>query len=597
MPRVLLLLFCLILSPSLLAMPISYQGQLQEQGEPFTGTADLEFRLFDSETEGNQIGPAVLSENLPIFDGVFSVELDFGSGAFGASQRYLEIWIDGAPLTPRQPVTAAPVALYALDADLGHRYVLVNAKGTASENGDALIEALNMVTQEGPSAEAPWVVDLGPGVFDVGDTILNLPDHIRFSGKGKKFTTIISYAGERAIDPCSHCVIADFFLDVRPSPDVQDADGIEGSATNVEIYGLKVKLETEATTGGANAITFFGEASSDITIRNTDLELTANNSISHPLNLTGVSGNIVLTGLHIVSKSNSGRSDALLLTEVGHVTLVDSVLESEGTGLKGDRIQSLSINDVTINSNSPGRTAKGISLLNVQTLVADRVKITTQGNFSRGFEAFADGETEADFSIHEIGINSTGTDVNGMVIRSFEEASFSLSLNDSHIYSHISEGENAFTFSGEFRGPTDGAKLELDFSDVIFQATRDPSRDGLPAPNGIRMHQVIATFLDVSSIAENLPISVDWDDELQDSELVIKRSQLDASINNSANIDMRGRGSLRILQSQLSTYNTDPLLLTPEISLSCTGNVMTDKSTGASTFSATGCPTKFFEPD
>jgi hypothetical protein len=98
---------------------ITYQGRLQQSGEPFDGTANLRFRLFDSLNGGNQIGPNQTRDNTPVSDGLFQVELDFGDSAFDGSERYLEVRVDGTTLSPRQVVGAAPVALYALDGNPG----------------------------------------------------------------------------------------------------------------------------------------------------------------------------------------------------------------------------------------------------------------------------------------------------------------------------------------------------------------------------------------------------------------------------------------------------------------------------------------------
>ncbi len=52
---------------------ISYQGQLRDGGQPYTGTADLEFRLFDQLSGGSQVGTAQQRPNWPIEDGLFQV--------------------------------------------------------------------------------------------------------------------------------------------------------------------------------------------------------------------------------------------------------------------------------------------------------------------------------------------------------------------------------------------------------------------------------------------------------------------------------------------------------------------------------------------
>jgi hypothetical protein len=99
--------------------PITYQGQLKQAGTPFTGTPDLEFRLYNSLVGGNQVGATITRPDWPVADGLFQVELDFGAGAFGPDPRWLEIVVDGSVLSPRQRVQAAPMAMFALDGNEG----------------------------------------------------------------------------------------------------------------------------------------------------------------------------------------------------------------------------------------------------------------------------------------------------------------------------------------------------------------------------------------------------------------------------------------------------------------------------------------------
>ncbi len=101
------------------AQPVSYQGQLRSAGNAYTGLADLEFRLYDQLAAGSAVGETVLRPATPVEDGLFQVELDFGAGAFDSGARWLEIRVDGTSLSPRQPVTAAPIATFALNGNEG----------------------------------------------------------------------------------------------------------------------------------------------------------------------------------------------------------------------------------------------------------------------------------------------------------------------------------------------------------------------------------------------------------------------------------------------------------------------------------------------
>jgi len=99
---------------------VTYQGQLTAEGSPANGSYDLIFQLFDAPTGGNQVNGTITNANQALSNGLFTATLDFGSGAFPGSDRWLQIGVRtsssaGAfvPLSPRQLLTPAPYALYA----------------------------------------------------------------------------------------------------------------------------------------------------------------------------------------------------------------------------------------------------------------------------------------------------------------------------------------------------------------------------------------------------------------------------------------------------------------------------------------------------
>lgn len=104
----------------------TYQGRLKATGMPVNGTADFSFSLFDAAADGNAVGGAVVLSGVPVADGLFTVELDFGASAFNGEARWLQIKVrspsgsgEFALLSPRQPLTPAPFALHALNASGG----------------------------------------------------------------------------------------------------------------------------------------------------------------------------------------------------------------------------------------------------------------------------------------------------------------------------------------------------------------------------------------------------------------------------------------------------------------------------------------------
>lgn len=101
----------------------TYQGQLKFEGQPVTDPRDMEFGLYDD--GGAQIGTTVTLSNVPVNDGLFNVVLDFGADAFGNEQRLLQITVKTpdvstyTSLSPRVPITPAPVALSVVDNSIG----------------------------------------------------------------------------------------------------------------------------------------------------------------------------------------------------------------------------------------------------------------------------------------------------------------------------------------------------------------------------------------------------------------------------------------------------------------------------------------------
>lgn len=119
----LMLIFSLVFSIGAFAQTtaFTYAGRLADTGamEP---TYDLQFTLYDE--NGTAISGATQTiENVPVTNGAFTVQLDFGAAAFPGATRTLEIAVrrgteTGAftPLTPRQPLTSAPYAIQSLKA-------------------------------------------------------------------------------------------------------------------------------------------------------------------------------------------------------------------------------------------------------------------------------------------------------------------------------------------------------------------------------------------------------------------------------------------------------------------------------------------------
>ncbi len=98
----------------------TYQGRLNDGANPATGIYDLRFTIYDStNSPGTVIAGPVINSATSVSNGLFTVMLDFGAGVFTGADRWLQIGVrtnaSGAftPLTPRQPLTPAPYAIFA----------------------------------------------------------------------------------------------------------------------------------------------------------------------------------------------------------------------------------------------------------------------------------------------------------------------------------------------------------------------------------------------------------------------------------------------------------------------------------------------------
>ncbi len=100
----------------------TYQGQLLNNTTPAIGNHDFEFSLFSAVSGGTQLGSTITLTNVLVQNGVFSVQLNFGSNFPGAN-RFLEIRVrpsgGGAftPLSPRQAISSSPYSIKSLSAD------------------------------------------------------------------------------------------------------------------------------------------------------------------------------------------------------------------------------------------------------------------------------------------------------------------------------------------------------------------------------------------------------------------------------------------------------------------------------------------------
>ena len=117
-----LLFYGMTASAALMGTAFTYQGRLMDNDTPAEGIYEMEFKLFDSIADPNQLGSTISFRSVEVTDGYFTVALDFGSSVFDGDARWLEIGVRSSEnpsdpfttLIPRQEITASPYTLYSL---------------------------------------------------------------------------------------------------------------------------------------------------------------------------------------------------------------------------------------------------------------------------------------------------------------------------------------------------------------------------------------------------------------------------------------------------------------------------------------------------
>ena len=120
----------------------TYQGQIRNGEALVDGNIDVRFTLWDALDSGATVGSAVTKTNLPVADGRFATELDFGSSAFAGDSRWIQMEVRSPAgsgqylaLSPRQMINAVPYALYSLNGGLSPWNLDVASRDIGYTNG------------------------------------------------------------------------------------------------------------------------------------------------------------------------------------------------------------------------------------------------------------------------------------------------------------------------------------------------------------------------------------------------------------------------------------------------------------------------------
>ena len=95
---------------AIVSSKFSYQGRLSEAGSPVNGLRDMIFRLYTNDTCTTQVGSNITRNDVPVSNGLFSVELNVSASNFNGQGIWLGIEIEGTEIGC-QEILPVPYAL------------------------------------------------------------------------------------------------------------------------------------------------------------------------------------------------------------------------------------------------------------------------------------------------------------------------------------------------------------------------------------------------------------------------------------------------------------------------------------------------------
>jgi trimeric autotransporter adhesin len=237
----------------------TYQGKLDTNGLPATGSFDFRFKLFPNPL-GNlpQVGTTFLTNGIPVAGGLFTAGVDFGPGIFTGSNYWLLVGVrtNGGStytdLSPLQPLTPTPYAITANSAS----NLLGNLPAT---------QLAGPVLSANLSGTYGNVVTLN----NANDTFTGV-----FSGNGSGLTNVWQTGGNTGANPANGAFLGTtdnnpLELRVDGSRALRLEPGVAGDGAPNVIGGSPVNFVSSgvkgATIGGGGAVNDDGAATNSVT--------------------------------------------------------------------------------------------------------------------------------------------------------------------------------------------------------------------------------------------------------------------------------------------------------------------------------------------
>ncbi len=274
----------------------TYQGRLNDASAAASGSFDFQFALYDAVAGGNQQGSTQTITAVNVANGIFSVQLDFGSAPFAAgANRFLEIRVkkpadaNYTTLTPRQRITSVPYAIRSLTTG--------TADNAASLNGQP---ASQYVLTNDPRLSTAGMPAAGSNFYIQNQNATPQTANFNINGTGKAnifdATTQYNLGGERIMKAETGGPFGGTNLFLGIGAGISSPSGFRNTF-------LGNSAGSRTTTGGSN--TFLGtQAGSDNTTGYNNIFIGtisgSNNSTGFSNVLIGVQSGVIVSGSYNV---------------------------------------------------------------------------------------------------------------------------------------------------------------------------------------------------------------------------------------------------------------------------------------------------------
>jgi hypothetical protein len=280
----------------------TYQGQLAVNGAPANDNYDFIFALYNSSSSGSELGSALITNGLPVSNGLFYTTLDFGN-QFSGTASWLSISVrtnntgNYVVLTPRQTLTPTPNALFATTAS--------NLSGAVSvvQLTGALVN--NQLANSAVTIAAGIGLSGGGAVALGGSTTLNNAGVLSVTGDAN--ITANTVAGAVTLTDNSTSASSGNTIVSRDT-------SASFSANNITLYGALAFPDGASITSGENSFLYSGNNDLFVGLYSGGTTTAAANLAIGPyaLNLNRVgTGNAAVGGSALQNCTNGNNNIAL----------------------------------------------------------------------------------------------------------------------------------------------------------------------------------------------------------------------------------------------------------------------------------------------